>query len=125
MNIRFLSLLSGILCIATILSAQAPFVQLKIKEKSGFLGMGGPRTLKIELSNQNHQKSLTSDSVNSGEYFYFLVTPLEDWKLDEDFAKEEISKININQDGNKISIAWKSDLIKGGNNAMVLGFSKT
>jgi tetratricopeptide (TPR) repeat protein len=125
MNIRFLSLLSGILCVATILNAQTPSVQLKIKEKSGFLGMGGPRTLKIELSNQNRQQPLTSDSVNSGEYFYFLVTPLEDWQLDEDFAKEELSKISINQDGNKISIAWKSDLIKGGNNAMLLGFSKT
>jgi tetratricopeptide (TPR) repeat protein len=125
MNIRFLSLLSGILCVATILNAQALSVQLKIKEKSGFLGMGGPRTLKIELSNQNRQQPLTSDSVNSGEYFYFLVTPLEDWQLDEDFAKEELSKISINQDGNKISIAWKSDLIKGGNNAMLLGFSKT
>jgi tetratricopeptide (TPR) repeat protein len=125
MNFRFLSLLSGILCIATILNAQAPSVQLKIKEKSGFLGMGGHRTVKIELSNQNRQQRLTSDSVNSGEYFYFLVTPLEDWKLDEDFAKEELSKISINQDGNKISLAWKSDLIKGGNNAIVLGFSKT
>jgi tetratricopeptide (TPR) repeat protein len=125
MNIRFLSLFFGILCVATILNAQAPSIQLKIREKSGFLGMGGPRTLKIELTNQNRQQSLTSDSVNSGEYFYFLVTPSEDWKLDEEFIKEEISKISINQNGNKIPIAWKSELIKRGNNAMVLGFSKT
>ena len=125
MNIRFLSLLSGILCVATILNAQAPSVQLKIKEKSGFLGMGGPRTLKIELSNQNRQQPLTSDSVNSGEYFYFLVTPLEDWKLDEDFVKEEISKISISQGKNKISIAWKSNLIAGENNTILLGFPKT
>jgi tetratricopeptide (TPR) repeat protein len=125
MNIRFLSLISSILCIATILNAQAPSVQLKIKEKSGFLGMGGPRTLKIELSNQNRQQPLTSENVNSGEYFYFLVMPLEDWQLDEDFAKEELSKISIYQDGNKISLAWNSDLIKGENNAMLLGFSKT
>src|SRR4030067_128016 len=109
MNIKFLSLLSGILCAATILNAQAPSAQLKIKEKSGFLGMGGPRTLKIELSTQNRQHPLTSDSVNSGEFFYFLMTPFEDWQLDEDFAKEELSKISINQDGNKVSIAGKSD----------------
>ena len=125
MNVRFLSLISSILCVATILNAQAPSVQLKIKEKSGFLGMGGPRTMKIELSNQNRQQPLTSDNVNNGEYYYFLVAPFEDWQLGEDFANEELSKISINQDGNKISIAWKSDLIKVENNALLLGFSKT
>jgi tetratricopeptide (TPR) repeat protein len=125
MNIRFLSLLAGILCIATILNAQVPSVQLKIKQKSGFLGMGGPRTLKIELSNLNRQKQLTSDSVNSGDYFYFLVAPFEEWKLDDDFIKEEISKISILQTGNRVSIIWKSDLVKGGNNTVLLGFPKT
>jgi tetratricopeptide (TPR) repeat protein len=125
MNIRLFSFLCGILFFAAILHAQTPSVQLKIKDKSGFLGMGGPRTLKIELSSQNRQQPLTSDSVNSGEFFFFLVAPLEDWQLDDDFVKEEISKINISQDGNKTSIDWKSDLLKGGNNAVLLGFPKT
>ena len=57
MNTRFLSLLSGLFCIAALLNAQAPSVQLKIKAKSGFLGMGGSRTVKIELSNENRQQA--------------------------------------------------------------------
>jgi tetratricopeptide (TPR) repeat protein len=118
-------LLSGIFCIAAILNAQAPFVQLKIKENSGFLGMGGPRIVKIELSNQKHQQPLSSDNVNGGEYTYFLVTPSEEWELNEDFVKEDLSKINIYQSGNKIPIAWKGELIAGGNNFILLGFPKT
>jgi tetratricopeptide (TPR) repeat protein len=125
MTIRFLTLFSCILCIGSILNAQEPSIQLKIKEKSGFLGMGGPRTLKIELSNQNRQLPLTSENVNSGEYFYFLVTTVEDWQLDEDFAKEELIKINISQYDKKLSMAWKSDLIIGGKNSILLGFPKT
>ncbi|RPI04997.1 MAG: hypothetical protein EHM64_08030 [Ignavibacteriae bacterium] len=125
MNTRFLSLLSGLLCITALLNAQAPSVQLKIKEKSGFLGMGGPRTIKIELSNENRQQPLTCDNVNSGPYTYFMVTPAEDWQLDQDFVKEELSKVNIYQDEKKIPIAWKGELIAGGNNSILLGFSKT
>jgi tetratricopeptide (TPR) repeat protein len=125
MNTRFLSLLSGLLCITALLNAQAPSVQLKIKAKSGFLGMGGPRTIKIELSNENRQQPLTSDNVNSGQYSYFLVTPVEDWKLDQDFVKDELSKVNIYQDEKKIPIAWKGELISGGNNSILLGFPKT
>jgi tetratricopeptide (TPR) repeat protein len=118
-------MLSGILFIAVCLHAQAPSVQLKIKESSGFLGMGGPRTIKIELSNQKRQSPLTSDNINNGEYFYFLVTPVEDWRLVEDFINEELSKVIISQREEKIRIAWKSELIVGGNNAILLGFPKT
>ena len=125
MNIRFFSLLSGLLCIATLLNAQAPFVQLKIKSKSGFLGIGGPRTVKIELSNENRQQPLTSDNVNNGQYVYFLVSPVEDWQLDQDFIKDELSKVNIYQNEKKIPIAWKGELISGGNNSVLLGFQKT
>ncbi len=125
MNTRFLSLLSGLLCITALLNAQAPSVQLKIKAKSGFLGMGGPRTVNIELSNENRQQPLTSDNVNSGQYFYFLITPMEDWQLDQDFVKDQLSRVNIYQDEKKISIAWKGELIAGGNNSILLGFPKT
>jgi tetratricopeptide (TPR) repeat protein len=125
MNIKFLSVSMIILCIAGILSAQTTFVQLKIKEKSGFLGMGGPRTVRIELTNQYRQLPLTSDNVNNGEYFYFYAAPIEDWQFDEDFIKEELSKVNIDQGDNRISIGWKSELIKEGNNSILLGFPKT
>ncbi len=125
MNTRFLSLLSGLLCITSLLNAQAPSVQLKIKAKSGLFGLGGPRTVKIELSNENRQLPLTSDNVNSGQYFYFLVTSVEDWQLDQDFIKDQLSRVNIYQDEKKIPIAWKGELIAGGNNSILLGFPKT
>lgn len=124
MNTRYLSLLCGLLCIATFLNAQAPFVQLKIKAKSGFLGIGGPRIVKIELSNENLQQPLTSDNVNNGQYYYFLVTPADDWQLDQDFVKEELLKVNIYQNEKKITVESIGKLISGGNNSVLLGFSK-
>ena len=105
MNARFLLLISGLFFIVAFLNAQAPSVQLKIKSKSGFLGIGGPRTVKIELSNENREQPLTSENVDSGQYYYFLITPVEDWHLDQDFVKDELSKVNIYQDEKKISIA--------------------
>jgi tetratricopeptide (TPR) repeat protein len=87
--------------------------------------MGGPRIVKIELSNQNRQQPLNSDNVNNGEYFYFIITPTEDWQLDEDFVKESLSKVSIYQNGNVIPIAWKSDLITGENSSILFGFPKT
>ena len=125
MNTRILTLLSGLLCIATFLDAQAPSIQLKIKSKSGFLGIGGPRTVQIELSNESRQLPLTSDNVNSGRYFYFAVSPVEDWQLDQSFIKDELSNINVYQNENKIPIAWIGELISGGNNSVLLGFPKT
>ena len=125
MNTRFLTLVSGLLCIAAFLNAQAPSIQLKIKAKSGFLGMGGPRTVKIELSNETRQLPLTSDNVNGGRYFYFAVSPVEDWQLDQSFVKDELSNVNIYQNENKISVAWTGELISGGNNSVLLGFPKT
>jgi tetratricopeptide (TPR) repeat protein len=125
MNTRFLTLVSGLLCIAAFLNAQAPSTQLKIKAKSGFLGMGGPRTVKIELSNENRQLPLTSNNVNSGRYYYFLVSPVEDWQLDQSFVKDELSNLNVYQNENKTSSVWIGELISGGNNSVLFGFPKT
>ncbi|MCX6122450.1 MAG: tetratricopeptide repeat protein [Ignavibacteriales bacterium] len=125
MNTRFFYLLTGLFCIAALLNAQVPSVQLKIKEKSGFLGMGGPRTVRIDLSNESRQQPLTSDNVNSGQYFYFLVTPVEDWQLDQDFVKDQLAKVNIYQNENKILIAWKGELITGDKISILIGFPKT
>ena len=125
MKSRFLAVVTGILVLACFATAQNPSVQLKITEKSGFLGMGGPRVIKIELSNQSHQPPLTSTSVSSGPYFYFLVSPAGDWVLDTDFVTESLSKVIIYQNQQKIPIAWKSELIVEGNNSILLGFGKT
>ncbi len=100
MNIKILPLLFCILCIATISDAQAPSAQLMIKEK-GFLR--SERIVSIELSNQNRQQPLTSDNVNDGPYYYFLVTPAADWELDADIVSENLSKINIYQNEKKIA----------------------
>jgi tetratricopeptide (TPR) repeat protein len=63
--------------------------------------------------------------VNSGQYFFFVVSPVEDWKLDQSFVQDELSNMNIYQNENKISIAWKRELISGENNSVLLGFPKT
>jgi hypothetical protein len=125
MNTRFLYFLSGLLCIAALLNAQVPSVQLQIKAKSGFLGMGGARTVKIDLSNENRQQPLTSDNINSGQYYYFLITPVEDWQLDQDFVKDELSKVSIYQNEKNVLIAWKGELITGEKISILIGFPKT
>jgi tetratricopeptide (TPR) repeat protein len=122
MSTRILSLLSGILFMTLFLNAQTPSVQLKIREK-GFLR--GERIVQIELSNQNRQTPLTSENVNDGQYYYFLITPAGDWQLDADFIKEYLAKVTIYQNEKKEAIAWTGDLISGGNNSVLLGFPKT
>ena len=122
MNTRFIFLLSGLLCTAAMLNAQVPSIQLKVKEK-GFLR--SERIVQIDLSNQGRQLPLTSLNVNTGQYLYFLVSPVGDWQLDADVVTENISKINIYQNEKKIPIAWKGEIISGGNNSLLLGFPKT
>ncbi len=105
--------------------APVPSVQLKVKEKSGLFGMGGPRIVQIELSNQLHQLPLTGDNVNSDQYYYFYVTPAADWVLDADFVESALSKVSTYQNGQTIAAAWKSTLKTDGNGSIVLGFPKT
>jgi tetratricopeptide (TPR) repeat protein len=119
---RFLSLFSGILFLTTILNAQTPSCQLKVREK-GFLR--GERIIQIELANQNRQKPLTSENVNDGQYYYFLITPAGDWELNADFVKEQLSKVNIYQNEKKEVIAWSGEIISGTVNSILIGFSKT
>jgi tetratricopeptide (TPR) repeat protein len=107
------------------LNAQMPSVQLKIKEKSGFFGMGGPRIVQIELSNQKHQLPATSDNINNDQYYYFFVSPAGDWVLDADFATNDLSKINIYQNGQTIPMAWKGEVNASDNGSIVLGFPKS
>ena len=122
MNTRFLSILSGIFFITAILNAQTPTCQLKLREK-GFLR--GERIIQIDLSNQNRQKTLTSENVNDGQYYYFLITPAGDWELNADFVKEYLSKVNIYQNEKKEPIAWTGELIAGTPNSILIGFPKT
>jgi tetratricopeptide (TPR) repeat protein len=122
MYTRFLSLLSGLLFLTTILNAQTPSCQLKVREK-GFLR--GERIIQIELANQNRQKPLTSENVNDGQYYYFLITPAGDWELNADFVKEQLSKVNIYQNEKKEVIAWSGEIVSGTVNSILIGFPKT
>ena len=122
MNTRFLSLLSGIFFLTTILNAQTPSCQLKVREK-GFLR--GERIIQIELSNQNRQKVLTSENVNDGPYYYFLIAPAGDWELNADFVKDQLTKVNIYQSEKKEAIAWTGEIVSGTTNTILLGFPKT
>lgn len=105
--------------------AQAPSVDLTIKESSGFLGMGGPRIIKIELSNKERISPLTCENVNSNSMYYFLVSPSNDWRLTEDFVQDDLMKVLIYQNGEKTKIAWKSKIILKGNNSILIGFQKS
>jgi tetratricopeptide (TPR) repeat protein len=122
MSTRFFSLLSGFLFMTTILNSQTPSVQLKIREK-GFLR--GERIVQIELSNQNRQAPLTSENVNAGQYYFFLIAPAGDWVLDADFVKEQLGKVTVYQNEKKEPIAWNGEIIAGGNNSILVGFAKT
>ncbi len=109
---------------ATLLLSQAPSVQLTIKEKSGFLGMGGPRVATIQLSTQKGDTVLTSDNVNAGQYYYFLVKPAGDWAIDADIVRENLAGLQIYQDNNTHAIAWKGDILVGPPTTILLGFPK-
>ena len=75
MKMRFV--IACVICILSHMSAQVQSVQLKIKEKSGFLGMGGPRIVQIDLSNQNHQPT-TVDNVHAGQAWTGIHFHLDD-----------------------------------------------
>ncbi|OGU32259.1 MAG: hypothetical protein A2X67_14035 [Ignavibacteria bacterium GWA2_55_11] len=104
---------------------QAPSVQLTIKEKSGFLGMGGPRVVSIDLSTQNRDATLTSENVNGGPYYYFLVKPAADWALDADIVKEDLSKLIIVQNEQKFAIMWKGEIVAGTPATILLGYPRS
>ena len=106
------------------LHAQAPSVEIKIKEKSGFLGMGGPRVIRLELSNQKRE-AVTSDNVNGGAYYYFICKPAADWKIDADFVKEDLGKLQIHQNEQKLAMSWKSEIIADPATSILVGFPKS
>jgi tetratricopeptide (TPR) repeat protein len=115
-----------LLCLSfSFLFSQAPSVQLKIKEKSGFLGMGGPRFIELELSNKN-QQPLTSTNVNEAQYFYFLCKPVGDWQFTTDFLTEDLPKLSLYQNEQKLGVAWNEQIAKDAKvSSLLIGFPKT
>lgn len=104
--------------------SQTLSVQLTIKEKSGFLGMGGPKIGTLYLSTERGDTVLTSEKVNAGPYFYFLLKPSGDWAIDQDIVKENIATLNVYQNTQTFAIAWKGDIVAGPPTTILLGFPK-
>lgn len=122
------AILRGMLlsCVAVLpLLAQTTSTTLLIREKAGFLGMGGPRHVTVAFATQNGDTVLTSESANAGPHYFFRVQPTADWKIEEDFVKEYLSTLVVYQNGEKHAIVWKGTLMGGPPTWLVLGFPKT
>lgn len=124
------SVLNLRLCVLTLLAAstllaQAPNVQLKVKEKSGLFGISPERFAALALSNQNRSLPLSSENVNAGPFAYFLFHPAGDWKIDQDYINEELPKLTIIQAEQKYPVMWKGEILSdSGGTSVLLGFSK-
>jgi tetratricopeptide (TPR) repeat protein len=113
-------------CLGTLpLLAQSISTTLLVREKAGFLGMGGPRHVIVAFATQNGDTVLTSESANAGPHYFFRVQPMTDWKIEEDFVKEYLSTLVVYQNGEKHAIVWKGTLMGGPPTWLVLGFPKT
>jgi len=115
------ALILFVLFSASLLSQIAvPEITLKISEKSGFLGMGKARFVKIALSSRAMDKVLTSDNVNANPLYYFTVRDSGVWKIDEDFIKEELIKLTITQDGTSTKVDAVGTPAKEANSYLLL-----
>lgn len=120
---KFLSFLLSFVIFVSTLSAQVPSAQIKIREKSGFLGMGGPRFIELRMSNETNQLPLTDENVNAGGFYYFLSMPIGDWLFDSDFVEEELIKLSMIQGEQKFTVEWKNEF-KEGDSTLLIGFAK-
>lgn len=105
------------------LNGQTPTVRIKVRETSGFLGMGGPRFIEVRLSNAGGVLPLTDQNVNSDSQYVFLCSPSGDWAFDEDFIDEEIEKLSILQ-GERELKAQKRGTFAPGDSTFTVGFSR-
>lgn len=111
------------LTIAATAFSQVPSVQIMIKAKSGFLGMGGPRLIELSLTNEQRQLPLTSTNVHAGSFYYFLCKPIGKWTLDDDFFEEDLPKLAIVQGTQRWPTVWKGDSLYA-DSSVLIGFRK-
>ena len=108
-----------------IVHAQALSAQLKVRESKLF-GLKGERFAKFELSSRSRTIPLTSDSVNAGSFYVFLLRPVGDWTFDADFLQEELPKLVLLQNNQTLQIAWKTDVINdSASTSILVGYPKT
>lgn len=120
---RPLSLVVALVLFISTAPGQIPTAQIKIREKSGFLGMGGPRFIEVRLSDESRQLPLTDTSVNGGSYYVFICSPVGDWQFDNDFVNDDLPKLALAQGDQKFPVEWKSTYAEG-DSSMLIGFSK-
>jgi len=102
---------------------QVPSVEFKVREKSGFLGIGPPRFMSLSLSNVDRQLPLTSQNVNAYAYYYFLLKPVGGWLPDPDFVKNNVPKLSLYQNQKEYPILTKGEMLLA-DSSILLGFSK-
>lgn len=117
-------LVTFFLLLPSILVSQSPSVQLKLREKSGFLGLGDAQSLTILLSNRGREVPLTDVNVNNDSLYIFLVRPAGKWELDEDFIEEDLPGIRILQGGLTHPVVWHGAL-SAGDSSLMIGFSRS
>ncbi|GJQ20094.1 MAG: hypothetical protein HBSIN02_04490 [Bacteroidia bacterium] len=116
-------LLSSLLLFSSVLIAQTPTIQIKVREKSGFLGMGGPRFMEVQLSNRLRETPLTDQNVQRDSHYVFLCKPVGDWTIDEDFVDEELGALSIVQNETIFRVAWKAAFTPG-DSTILIGYSR-
>ncbi len=105
---------------------QPASVVLKVKESSGFLGLGGARFIEIRLSNETRTQPINSVNVNEGKFYYFECLPIGGWKLDADFVTEILSKLTVVQNGFRETPGYTGDLqTESDTTSIQIGFSKS
>ncbi|MBI2619344.1 MAG: tetratricopeptide repeat protein [Ignavibacteriales bacterium] len=120
-QVRFLFL--SAVFISHFLSAQIPSVTIKIREKSGFLGMGGPRFIELRLGNQTIEYPLNDVNVNSGPSYFFLCKPAGNWLFDEDFIDDDLPNLTLVQGDLSFPVEWNGPFAEG-DSSLQIGFSK-
>ncbi len=105
---------------------QSPAVHVKVKESSGFLGLGGPRIVEFRLSNQNRTLPLNSVNVNAGSFVYFDCVPAGDWQFDDGFVNEYLSAVTVEQNNLVLRAAFTGKIdVTGDTTHVLLGYPKT
>ncbi len=106
--------------------SQVPSVQLKVRESSGFLGLGGAKFIELRLSNELRQQPLNSVNVNAGQFYYFECLPVGNWKLDPEFVGENLSRLTVEQETLREFMSYSSGIrTEGDSTSILIGFPRT
>ena len=105
--------------------AQTPTVLLTVKAKSGFLGLGGPRVVELNLTTLGGADSPGDDSLAAGISYFVRCRPAADWKLTTDFLNEDLATLTVMQDGQPSPPEWRSEINPDSVSFVLFGFPKS